>query len=116
MTTVKETEKFLKDLKSIVKKHPEFSDHYSRIVKIALSKLDKVPDIVRADRISGLGEKYAQYPVYKLRVHKCAKMRLIYYRNLQENTVVLLEAYCKNQQETENRSRIYDYLDSLAGN
>jgi len=69
-----------------------------------------------AVQISHLGEKYEEFPIYKLKIHKCVGIRMIYHYDKSENSVTMIEAYCKNQQENENRELIFSYLNEIMEN
>jgi len=120
MTELRTIPEFDKDVKKVAKKYQSLHDDLSRLYKAL--RLIRVNDIRGTVRISDLGKKYEAYPVYKIRSFKCASLhlrgansgiRIIYYDDEKQDEITLIELYCKNQQETETRSRIITFLDSL---
>ena len=117
MTTIERTVEFSKDAKKLSKKYPSF------IKDLALfeTALKGSRAYITDKRVLQLGRKYARFKVFKVRSFRCRSLgggsrsgiRVIYYDNEIDDHIVLIEVYCKNTKENEDRKRITDFLNLL---
>ena len=120
MTEVISIPEFDKDVKQLSKKYPSLDNDLGKLIKAL--RFVRVNEIRGVVRISNLGEKYAKYPVYKLRSFKCASLpmrgansgiRVIYCDDENCDQVTLIQMYHKSTTENHDIKRIYRYLDSI---
>lgn len=117
MTTIEKTIEFVKDVKKLSKKYSSFDDD----LKLFETALKGNRAYIRDKRTIQMGEKYDRFKVVKVKSFRCKSLgggsnsgiRIIYYDNVKADQITLIEAYCKNTKETEDRKRIIDFLNTL---
>ncbi len=119
MTKIIHTDEFDRDLKKLAKKYKSLFDDIAVLEK-ALSTV-RIEPIRDTPRISNLGVKYENYPVYKVRSFRCRMInkglrsgfRIIYYDDIKSDTIHLIQMYYKSTTENEDSERIKKFLDRL---
>jgi mRNA-degrading endonuclease RelE of RelBE toxin-antitoxin system len=111
-----EVPEFSKDMKKLNKEYNTIYDDLETFKKaLSVALPDGLPGIVP---LPNLGNSI-KYPVYKVRKFHCKALkgkgaksgiRLIYTYYPSLNMIYFIEAYHKNQQENEDRKRIFKYL------
>ncbi|MEA5036855.1 hypothetical protein SDC9_20414 [bioreactor metagenome] len=119
MTKILTTPEFSKDVKKLTKKYNSISDDINTFLQaLKINLPDKLRDTVR---ISGLGEKYSNFTVYKVRSFRCKSMfgkgsrsgiRVIYEYCSTTDTIGLIQIYSHSQNVSNHDiGRIHSYLD-----
>lgn len=109
---IEELDEFKKDLKSLLKKYRTLNDDLSVVKQVFEVRPDERPPF--SFRIDSLGIETCIIKVRKIAC-KALKgkgvnsgLRLIYAYFSDQNRIVLIELYHKNDKESENRKRIMD--------
>jgi len=119
MTEILATPEFSKDVKKLTKKYASLSEDINTFLQaLKINLPDKLRDTVR---ISGLGEKYSDFAVYKVRSFRCKSMfgkgsrsgiRVIYEYCTTTDTIGLIQIYSHSQNVSNHDiERIHSYLD-----
>lgn len=120
MTEIVRTKEFSRDLKKLKKKYNSLDDDMEVFEK-ALKCFSQNP-IREMVRIADLGEKYAKYPIYKVRSFRCRAlqgkgsrcgMRVIFHQDDAQDKIFLIQIYHKSTMENYDKTRILQYLDAL---
>lgn len=118
MTEFEELPEFSRDLKNISKKYRSIYQDLG-VLKKALTVKNPY-GVPGTERISGLGAGVS-LPIYKVRHFRCASLkgkgsrsgiRVIYAFKEDEDKIIFIEMYHKNDQSNHNRERILMYFNS----
>lgn len=112
--TFDELTEFQKDLKNLLKKYRTLQEDLVEVKKILSLKPEERPPF--SYRINHLGIETCVIKVKKIACRALkgkgvnSGLRLVYAHFLEENKIVFVEIYHKNQQENENIKRITDHF------
>ena len=121
MTEIVRTEEFSRDLKKLKKKYNSLDDDM-KVFEKALKCFSQNP-IPETVRIAGLGEKYAKYPIYKVKSFRCralqgkgsrSGMRIIFHLDEAQDKVFLIQIYHKSTTKNHDIRRILLHLREVA--
>ncbi len=121
MTKVIFSHEFEKDLKKLMKKYASLEKDMDLFVKVL--RVVRENEIRGTVRIANLGENYKAYPVFKVKSFRCASLRgqgsksgirVIYYDNVHDDIITLLQIYHKSTTENHDEKRIKAYLDRIS--
>jgi len=112
--TFDELDEFKRDLKKLLKKYRSLNDDLVTVKKVLKFEPKERPPF--SYRIEGLGIETCVIKVKKIACKSIkgrgvnSGLRLIYAHFEEEERIVLVELYHKNQQENEERDRILKYF------
>jgi mRNA-degrading endonuclease YafQ of YafQ-DinJ toxin-antitoxin module len=115
MILFEEIEPFKKDLKTLLKKYKTLNDDIEVVKKV----LEILPDVRPpfSFRIDNLGIESCVIKVKKIACKSLkgkgvnSGLRLVYAYFKDDNTIVFIEIYHKNDKENEDRERIVNYFE-----